>query len=70
MAAASWEGKEMSYRRAVVEQQWTREEMDAYCKKFEEKRPAYLRKAERTAGERCSSRKKRTVYSKRNFSKA
>ncbi|WP_197076574.1 hypothetical protein [Domibacillus indicus] len=50
----------MAYRRTVVAQHWTREEMDMYFQKFEQKRPAYLRKAEQTVGERFSSRSRNT----------
>ncbi|MCP3764071.1 hypothetical protein NLX67_17090 [Domibacillus sp. A3M-37] len=59
----------MAYRGAVIEQQWTPEEMAAYCKKFEAKRPAYVKEAEERAGNRFSQRK-RTVNSNGNLSKA
>lgn len=59
----------MAYRGPVVEQQWTREEMNIYCEKFDAKRPAYLRKAEQTMDGRFSSRRKRTVNSNGNLSK-
>ncbi|WP_169818497.1 hypothetical protein [Domibacillus iocasae] len=57
----------MANRRAIVEQQWTQEEMNTYCEKFEEKRPAYLRKAEQTMDGRFSSRRKRVVHSNGNL---
>ncbi|MET1029652.1 hypothetical protein [Domibacillus tundrae] len=60
----------MAYRGAVIEQQWTPEEMAAYCKKFEAKRPAYVREADEQLGNRFSSRGKRTVNSNGNLSKA
>ncbi|OLN21725.1 hypothetical protein BTO30_13570 [Domibacillus antri] len=61
----------MAYRGAVIEQQWTPEEVKAYCaEKFESKRPAYLREADERVGNRFSSRGKRTVNSNGNLSKA
>jgi hypothetical protein len=60
----------MAYRRAIIEQQWTPEEMAAYCKKFEAKRPAYVREADKRVGSRFSSREKRSVNSNKNLSKA
>ncbi|MEM1503738.1 hypothetical protein RG959_10010 [Domibacillus sp. 8LH] len=37
----------MAYRGAVIVQQWTPEEVQAYCeKKFESKRPTFVKKAE------------------------
>ena len=61
----------MAYRRSVIEQQWTPEEVKAYCaEKFESKRPAYLSKAEQMSGERGVYRKKRTVNSNGNLSRA
>ncbi|OLN21870.1 hypothetical protein BTO30_12695 [Domibacillus antri] len=60
----------MAYRGAVIEQQWTPEEVKAYCaEKFEAIRPAYLREAEERLGNRFSSRK-RTDNSNGNLSKA
>lgn len=61
----------MADRGTVISQQWTPEEVRAYCiQKFESKRPAYLRKAEERVGNRFSSRGKRTVNSNGNLSKA
>lgn len=60
---------EMAYRRAVIKQQWTPEEVEAYCRKFEAKRPAYVREADKRVGNRFSSRRKRPVNSKGNLSK-
>ncbi|MCI2257148.1 hypothetical protein L2D08_22795 [Domibacillus sp. PGB-M46] len=60
----------MSYRRAVIKQQWTPEEVEAYCRKFEAKRPAYVREADKRVGSRFSSRGKRLINSKGNLSKA
>ncbi|WP_046178839.1 hypothetical protein [Domibacillus tundrae] len=55
----------MAYRGAVIEQQWTPEEVQAYCiEKFESKRPVYLRKVKPEA------KVKRTVNSNGNLSKA
>ncbi|MCP3763933.1 hypothetical protein NLX67_16310 [Domibacillus sp. A3M-37] len=60
----------MAYRRAIIEQQWTPEQMAAYCKKFEANRPAYVREAYERVGNRFSSRGKLTVNSNGNLSKA
>ena len=55
----------MAYRGAVIEQQWTPDEVKAYCtEKFESKLPAYLRKRKK------QERPKRTVNSNGNLSKA
>jgi len=55
----------MAYRGAVIEQQWTPEEVKAYCaEKFESKLPAYLRNMKK------QERPKRTVNSNGNLSKA
>ncbi|MCP3764639.1 hypothetical protein NLX67_20060 [Domibacillus sp. A3M-37] len=40
----------MTYRGAIIEQQWTPEEVAAYYKKFEAKRPAYVREANERLG--------------------
>lgn len=57
----------MAYRGAVIEQQWTKEEMAEYCKKFDAKRPAYLKKAQQASE---PYRLKRTVNSNGSLSKA
>lgn len=57
----------MAYRGAVIEQQWTPEEMAEYCKKFDDKRPAYLKRAQQTSE---PYRLKRTVNSNGSLSKA
>ncbi|OES45250.1 hypothetical protein [Domibacillus iocasae] len=55
----------MAYRGAVIEQQWTPEEVQAYCfEKFESNRPVYLRNTKK------QTRPKRTVNSNGNLSKA
>ncbi|WP_156153557.1 hypothetical protein [Domibacillus robiginosus] len=57
----------MAHRGPIIEQQWTPEEMKAYCKKFEAKRPAYVREADKRVGNRFSSRGKQIVHSKGDF---
>jgi len=55
----------MAYRGAVISQQWTPEEVQAYCKeKFESKIPPYLR------NQKKKDRPMRTVNSNGNLSKA
>jgi hypothetical protein len=44
--------------------------MAVYCKKFEAKRPAYVKEADERLGNRFSSRGKRTVNLNGNLSKA
>ncbi|WP_156153602.1 hypothetical protein [Domibacillus robiginosus] len=46
----------MEYRRAVIGQQWSLKEVQAYCmEKFQSKRPAYPRKTKQLAEKQALS---------------